>query len=77
MIFQITCLMAGAHAPVILVRGFQLDALTLVPCHKFVWAGTDGLFVEVMSAGDQVCRKDGISVMAQVCKKPRSAGRLL
>ena len=57
-------------SPVILI-GFQLDALTLVPCHKFVWAGTDGLFVEVMSAGDQVCRKDGVAVMAQVRKKTR------
>ena len=55
-------------SPVILI-GFQLNALTLVPCNKFVWAGADGLFVEVMSAGDQVCRKDGVAVVAQICKK--------
>ena len=57
-------------APVIFVC-FKLNALALVPCHKLVWAGTDGLFVEVVSAGDQVCRKNGIAVMAQVCKKTR------
>ena len=55
-------------APVIL-KCFELYALTLVPCNYLVWACSDRLLVEVVTALNKLSRKDRITMVAEVRKK--------
>ena len=50
----------------VILECFKLNALALVPGNQLVWAGTDGLFVEVVAACDQVCRKNEVTMVAEV-----------
>ena len=59
----------GSYAAPVILKGLVFDALALLPFHQLIWAGSDGLFIEVVAALDQICRKDCVSMVAEVIKE--------
>ena len=62
-------LLDRSRAAEIIFKGLKFKAFTPVPGHQLIGAGSDGLFVKIMSAFDQIRGQDKVAVMGQVGKK--------